>query len=234
MLEEGDIVLCTVDRIAGTLVFVIIEGEQKEGSIVLSEIAPGRIRNLRSHVVPKKKIVCKVLRTGGGTINLSLRRVTQKEKKEVLEEHNQEKSYISILKSVMKEKAKEAIDEITKEGRLYDFFENVRENPKELEKVIGKENSQKIMKIILEQKIKKRIIKKTISLKTQNSRGIYLLKEILEGSKDIEIKYLSAGQYSLKIETEDGKKGELQMKTFIEELEDKAKSKGVELELKEK
>ena len=134
----------------------------------------------------------------------------------------------------MKEKAKEAIDEITKEGRLYDFFENVRENPKELEKVIGKENSQKIMKIILEQKIKKRIIKKTISLKTQNSRGIYLLKEILEGSKDIEIKYLSAGQYSLKIETEDGKKGELQMKTFIEELEDKAKSKGVELELKEK
>ena len=58
MLEVGDIVLCTVDRIIGTTVFVGIEGNG-EGSIVTSEIAPGRIRNLRDYVVPKKKIVCK-------------------------------------------------------------------------------------------------------------------------------------------------------------------------------
>ena len=60
-LEVGDIVLCTVDRIVGTIVFVKIDGDG-EGSIILSEIAPGRIRNLREYVVPKKKIVCKVLR----------------------------------------------------------------------------------------------------------------------------------------------------------------------------
>ena len=56
MLEEGDMTLCTVDRIAGTVVFVKIEGEEREGSIILSEIAPGRIRNLRDYVIPKKKI----------------------------------------------------------------------------------------------------------------------------------------------------------------------------------
>ena len=33
MLEEGDMVLCTVDRIAGTVVFVKIEGEEREGKI---------------------------------------------------------------------------------------------------------------------------------------------------------------------------------------------------------
>jgi len=61
-LEEGDLVLCTVEKIVGTIVFVNIDGEKKQGSIVLSEIAPGRIRNLRDYVVPKKKIVCKILR----------------------------------------------------------------------------------------------------------------------------------------------------------------------------
>ena len=115
-------VLCTVDRIAGTVVFVKIEGEEREGSIILSEIAPGRIRNLREYVIPKKKIVCKVLKTSGGTISLSLRRVTLKEKNEVLEAHNQERSYMSILKSVLKEKATAIIDKITKEGKLFDFF----------------------------------------------------------------------------------------------------------------
>ena len=83
--EEGDIVLCTVERIEGTNVFVSIEGNG-EGSIMTSEIAPGRIRNLRDYVVPKKKIVCKILRVSGNRIDLSLRRVTQKEQKEVLEQ----------------------------------------------------------------------------------------------------------------------------------------------------
>ena len=83
--EEGDLVLCTVDRIVGTVVFVKIKSKDKEieGSIVLSEIAPGRIRNLRDYVVPKKKIVCKILRIKGENIELSLRRVSQKERKEV-------------------------------------------------------------------------------------------------------------------------------------------------------
>src|SRR4030065_438102 len=97
-LEVGDIVLCTVDRIVGTVVFVKIPSENREieGSILMSEIAPGRIRNIRDYVVPKKKIACKVLRISPqGNTELSLRRVSQKEKKEVIEQEKQEKSYIS-------------------------------------------------------------------------------------------------------------------------------------------
>jgi len=82
VLEVGDIVMCTVDRIVGTIVFVKID-ENGEGSIILSEIAPGRIRNLREYVVPKKRIACKILRILGNRIDLSLRRVTQKEQKEI-------------------------------------------------------------------------------------------------------------------------------------------------------
>lgn len=232
MLEEGEMVLCTVDRIAGTVVFVKIEGEEREGSIILSEIAPGRIRNLREYVIPKKKIVCKILKTSGGTISLSLRRVTQKERKEVMDEYNQERGYESILKSVLKEKSNNLLETITKEGKLYDFFEETRKNPKKLEDLIGKDDAKRILDIILEQKKKKTVIKRTICLKTQEPNGVYIIKSILENPGEIEIKYLSAGKYSLKIETNDGKKGDQKMKTFLENIERKAKETGTQFETK--
>ncbi len=234
MIEEGEMVLCTVDRIAGTVVFVKIEGEKQEGSIILSEIAPGRIRNLREYVVPKKKIVCKVLKNKGDTISLSLRRVTQKERKEVMDEYNQEKSYISILKTVLKENSQEIINEITKEKRLFSYFEEMKKDSSPLEKIIGKENTNKILGIILEQKKKRITIKRTIHLKTQEPEGLYLLKKILEVPKEIEIKYLSGGKYSLSLETEDGKKGEQKIKNVLEEIEKKAKQQNMLFEVKEK
>ena len=94
-LEHNQIVLCTVDKILGTTVFVKIEGGG-EGTITTSEISPGRIRNLRDYVVPGKKIVCKILSIKGDKVYLSLRRVKQKEKKELLDKLSKEKSYKAI------------------------------------------------------------------------------------------------------------------------------------------
>ncbi len=233
-MEEGDIVLCTVDRIVGTVVFVKIEGEEKEGSIILSEIAPGRIRNLREYVVPKKRIVCKVLRVSNDTIALSLRRVTQKEKKELLEEYNQEKSYINVLKSILNEKADDLIEKITKKERLYHFLQDSKKDSKELENLIGKENSKKVLGIISEQKKKRIILKKILLLRTSDPKGVKLIKEILKKPENIEIKYIAAGKYSLKIEGEDIKKQDSELKNFIEKAEKKAKELGVSFEIKEK
>lgn len=92
-IEIGDILICAVEKIAGTTVFVEIEGSDKRGTIILSEIAAGRIRNLRDYVVPKKTIVCKVLRVSKDHVELSLRRVKEKEKKEILEISKVEKGY---------------------------------------------------------------------------------------------------------------------------------------------
>jgi len=233
-LEEGEAVLCTVDRIVGTVVFVKIDGEEREGSIILSEIAPGRIRNLREYVIPKKRIVCKVLKITGGTISLSLRRVSQKERKEVLEESKQEKSCESIIKNLFKENSEEILEKIKKQGKIYDCLEEAKKNPKKLEEILGKDKIKKILEMALKQKKKKKIIKKTIYLKTPEPNGLYLLKTLLEDSGNIEITYISAGKYSLKIETEDGKKGEQELKNFIEKIEKKSREKGVQFEFKEK
>ena len=233
-LEVGDIVMCTVDRIAGTIVFVNIDEYNTEGSIILSEIAPGRIRNLREYVVPKKKIVCKVLRVLGNRIDLSLRRVTKKEQKEIKEQHKQEKSYKSILKTVLGDQAGEIIKDILKEEKIYEFLQEAKEDSKKLENLVGKTDAKKILDILKTQKQKKAIIKKEISLTTTKPNGITLIKNILKNTNETEIKYLSAGRYTLKTESTDPKTADKKLKKMINEIETKAKEQGMKFDIIEK
>ena len=235
--EPGDIVICTVERIVGTVIFVKIHDVNKdiEGSIIISEIAPGRIRNLRDYVVPKKKIVCKVLRISPkGNVELSLRRVTQKEKKEALEEDRQEKGYISILKSVIGKKTDEVIEKIKEKEKIYDFFQDIKDNPEILEEFVGEKDSKRITDILKIQKQKKSSIKKEILLSTSQPNGIELIKELLSSIKDAKIKYISAGRYSIETESEDIKKTDNKLKDILDFISKTSKEKKLNFEVKEK
>lgn len=234
-LEVGDLVLCTVDRIAGTAVFVkiLVGNREVEGSIVTSEIAPGRIRNLRDYVVPKKRIVCKVLRVSSqGNIELSLRRVSQKEKKDMVEKDKQEKSYISILKNAIGDKVDKTINKIKEKESIYDFFRQAKENPKILDEFMDKKDAEKITEILKNQKQKKTEIKKEIFLSTTLPDGIELIKNILGNIKDIEIKYLSAGKYSLRTTSSNPKQADNRMKEIFSQIEKEAKKKDIEFSVK--
>ena len=102
-LEEGQIVLCTVEKILGITVFCKIEGDG-EGTIITSEISPGRIRNLRDYVSVWRQIVCKVLRVDSrtGHIDLSLRRVNSTQRREKLEDIKQELKAENLVSNLAK------------------------------------------------------------------------------------------------------------------------------------
>jgi translation initiation factor 2 alpha subunit (eIF-2alpha) len=226
--EQGDLVLCTVDRIIGTTVFVKIEGTKKEGSIVFSEVSPGRIRNIRDFVVPKKIIVCKILKITGENIELSLRRVTLKEKKEVIEQYKTEKSYKNILKTILKEKTEKTIKKIEEKSTLFSFLEKAKENPKELEKLVGKEDAKKIIEILKTQKKKKATITKIITMFSTNPDGITKIKKLLKEKSETKIKYLAAGKYSISLEEENIKKADTKITEIIKKIEKEAKNLGFE------
>lgn len=226
-LEQGDIVICTVEKIQGTTVFVNIEGNGG-GSIVLSEIAPGRIRNLRDYVVPKKVIVCKVLRVSGDRVELSLRRVNQKEEKEAREQYNLENSYKSILKTVLKEDFQEVLNKIKQESSLFEFLNESKKNPEKLKKFFDEESAKKILSILNLQKNKKISIKKEVKIKTKDPEGIEKIKEIFKELNNVEVKYISAGRYSIKAESNDPKTAENKIRETLNFLEKNAKSKGIE------
>src|SRR3989344_4881379 len=94
-----DVLLCKVKSIEGTSIFLETE-EGFPGSMILSEVAAGRIRNLRAYVSPNRMIVCKILNVKSDHLELSLRRVTTREKQHVLENHKQERAFANMLKTV--------------------------------------------------------------------------------------------------------------------------------------
>ncbi|MBI2630399.1 hypothetical protein HYW76_04835 [Candidatus Pacearchaeota archaeon] len=231
-MEEGDNVLCVVESVQGTTVFVRIESGGS-GTIVVSEIAPGRIRNLRDYVVPGKKIVCKVLRINENNVHLSLRRVSNKEKQEVLEKYEREKSSINILKSLVKENADSVINEIKKESSsIYEFLVKAKDNIKLLEKYVGKD-AEKIVKILKDKKEKEVEIKKEFLLSSDLPNGMTLIRNIVYPHRE-NIIYLAAGRFVIKIKSGDYKTANQEMSKILQNIEAKSKEAKLKFEIKEK
>lgn len=236
-LQVGDIVLCTVDRIVGTVVFVkiLFEGKEIEGNIVFSEVAPGRIRNIRDYVVPKKKIVCKVLRvSSSGNIDLSLRRVSQKENKEVREKAEEKQGYSKIIRSLFKEKADEIIKKIGDEEEVYELLHDAVENSGQIEKILGKDDAEKIINILGAKKIKKAVMRTEIHVSSISPSGLEDIKNVFGDARDAEIKYIAGGRYSIEIESSELKMASNELKRIVDEIEKRAKKAGMEFSIKEK
>lgn len=232
-LEHNQIVLCTVDKILGTTVFVKIEGGG-EGTVTTSEISPGRIRNLRDYVVPGKKIVCKILSIKGDKIYLSLRRVKQNEKKELLEKISKEKSYKAILKTVLKDKLDETIEGIEKQFSITEFFEEAKENPKIVEKFTTKAEAEKIIKILETKKDKPKEIKHIVQLSNDQSDGINTIKSILQNAvkeTKVEISYLAAGKYRVSLVGKDFREIKTEVNKVLESIEKAAKKQHCDYDL---
>jgi translation initiation factor 2 alpha subunit (eIF-2alpha) len=229
-LEEGQLVLCTVTKVAGTIVFVAVEEYNAEGTITFPEIAPGRIRNIRDFVFPGKKIVCKVLRIKPGSLELSLRRVKVSERNELNERVKKERSYNALLKTLLGENAEKIIAAIKeKEGSLFDLMDNAREKPELLAKYLPKEATDKIAKVLSEKKAKETTISKKFSLSSKAQDGILIVKSIItDASKGIspEISYVAAGKYLVKIRTKDLKQADSQLNKMMQAIEALAKKQG--------
>jgi len=234
-LEEGQIVLCTVTKIGGTIVFVKIEDYDIEGTIVFSEISPGRIRNIRDYAFPGKRIICKILKIDSGGTKLSLRRVKQKEKNEFNETYKKEKSFVALLKSIIKNK--EDVESIIikikdNEESLENFLETAKENPKLFERYIKKEDAEKIEKILQEKKVREIILKRRFSLFCRDSSGIIKIKSIIKQSieectygenKNCDVSYIGAGKYLIKIKSKKLKQADQQIEKIMENIEKLAK-----------
>lgn len=230
--EIGEIVICTVKKILPHAVFVNLDEYDKEAMIHISEIAPGRIRNIRDYVKEGKKIICKILNLdkNKGYIDLSLRRVTQTQRINKNNQYKQEQKCEKILGDIAKslnmdlktiyDKAGDKIME--KYNGLTPCFNEIVNNDLDLKKIgIDKELAEKIKNTVTE-KIKppEVMIFGKLRLESDAPNGIDLIKEALSHikDKDVSIKYLSAPDYRLVIKSKDYKTAESLIKKVSSEI----------------
>jgi translation initiation factor 2 subunit 1 len=255
--EESEIVICTVKKVLPNSIFASLdEYENQEGLIHISEIAPGRIRNIRDYVKEGKTIVCKVIKINEarGHIDLSLRRVSHSLKAKKINENKQEERHEKILnlaskdlKLTLEQMYEKAGNKILDEYGLFDscFQEVVLDGEKVLlDLKIDKKIASALAKIIKE-KIKPPsvTISAVLELSCPLPNGIEIIKKTIKkiedsSSKqnyDINLTYLGAPKYRITIKSSDYKKAE----EVLKEIEDLAvkeisTSKGTALIHKEK
>ncbi len=224
--EESEIVLCTVTSVRYNSVFVNLNEYNHSGMIHISEISPGRIRNIRDYVKEDKVIVCKVLRINKerGYIDLSLRRVNEGQRRAKVDEIKKEQKAEKIIELVAK-KLKRDIKDVYKEVsdkvlKKYDLlcscFEDVAEKKITLEEMDIPKKLSKELKEVIDQKIRpvEVSIKGNIKLVSYTPNGVEIIKEALKKgmNKDIEILSISGGKYSIKVKAHNYKTAEKLLK----------------------
>ena len=247
--EVNEIILCTVKKIYGNTVFVDIDEYEKEGVLTISEIAPGRIRNLRDHVVEDKKIICKVLRVDNklNRVDVSLRRVSitamNQKKEQIKKEEYADRMYLDISKELgiskddLFEKTYEPIfeDYDTVFEALYDIM---LDNTKvEIFKDLTKEEQKKLVEVVNDRiKPEEVIYKKSFKLNSTDKNGIDLIREVIKNSLDlvnydkIKVVYLAAGEFGVTIVHDDKKSASEIFKKFLDNVEKLSKEKKLTFE----
>ena len=244
--EVNEIVYTTVRKIYGNTVFVYLDEYDKEGVLTISEIAPGRIRNMRDYVVEDKKIVCKVLRVDPKQkrIDVSLRRVSVPLMKKKLDEIKKEGYAEKLYEDVSKELSmtKDELFEKTYEPIFEEFetvFEALYEIMLENDKIsmfteLNPQQREVLLKHINDSiKPEEVTLKKSFTIYSDKKEGVDEVKEAIKEAIDatkydkIHVFYKAAGNFGINITHDEMKLADKVFIKFKDTLEKQAKQKKI-------
>ncbi len=222
--EEGELVMCTVTSVQYNSVFVVLDESGKSGMIHISEVSPGRIRNIRDYVVEGKKVVCKVLRIHRerGHIDLSLRRVSDGQRRRKVNQLKKEQVCEKILEFVannlktdLKKLYKPIFEKVSGEYEgLSDCFIDIVKEKYDIKNLGLDKKTEEMLENTIRQRIKPEMveIKGEFSLVSYAPNGMEIVKKALQKGEEMDgdfiIRYKGAGKYTLEITAEDYKEAE--------------------------
>jgi translation initiation factor 2 subunit 1 len=236
--EAGELVLGTVESIFKQGAFITLEeyGEKK-GMLHLSEISLKWVRNIRDYVREGQKVVLLVLNVNRqrGHIDLSLRRVTDAQRKEKLQRVKQKQRADKLMELLEKELKLSADDIKGLEREMLKKFDSVYEG---LEAIVMDNSALDELKIdekwkpllldLIKKSIKAPFVDVTgyVELRSYEPDGVNIVKRSLEEIKnyktecDIDVDYVSAPLYRVRVRSKDYKSAERVLKNSAGECTD--------------
>ncbi len=230
--DESELVVCTVTKVNPNSVFVNLDEYDKSGLVHISEVSPGRIRNIRDYVREGKLIICKVLSVDKerGHIDLSLRRVTETQRRAKVNQIKQEQKAEKIVELVARQLKRDfkelygsiAVVVLKHYESVHDCFEDVVLTGVSLQKLgVEKQVAEELEKLI-PQRIKKPevVIQGDFTLTSFKADGIEVIKKAIKQVKDkqVEFYYEGAGKYRLALTAADYKEGEKKLKENVDKI----------------
>ncbi|MEM4366775.1 MAG: S1 RNA-binding domain-containing protein [Candidatus Anstonellales archaeon] len=207
--EKDEIVIAKVKKILPYGAFCVLpEYSNIEGFMHISEVSSGWVKNIHEFISEGDQLVVKVIGVNPDKkqIDLSLKNVTEDEKRKKKESLKKEKRCLGIIKAAF-----EAANEKGSPEELYRQIEQKHGNPAEfLEKALSNQKLLDTLKIskkakavlfdYMQRKLKKPEVevRRVFELTSQESDGmVRIVKALLEaqGSLGIQVHYMGAPKY---------------------------------------
>lgn len=226
--EPGDLVIATIETVTDYGAYAKLDEYEKRGLLHVSEISSSWIRNIRDFVREGQKSVLKVLRVDleKGHIDLSLRRVTKRERIEKVKSWKKDRKAEALLKGVAEKSGVPLQDVYSKAGvlieteyGLYEGFEKAaKEGTEPLTKIGVPEELSKVFAEVAAERIRLKMVKVkgTIEIRCMKANGVKQVKDAFlnakkaEKSKDAEIRFfvIAAPKYSVEVLADNYKRAE--------------------------
>jgi translation initiation factor 2 subunit 1 len=236
--ETGDLVIATIETVTDYGAYAKLDEYNKRGLLHVSEISSSWIKNIRDHVRENQKVVLKVLRVDPekGHIDLSLRRVTKREKKEKILSWKKDRKAETLLREVAEKLGLSSEEVYQKAGALieenyglYEGFERVvKEGVEVLTKIGVPENLAKAFVKVAEERIRVKMVKVKgiIEVRCMKPNGVKIIRDSFlnakkaEKAKDADVRFyvVAAPRYSVEVLAENYKRAEEVLQNVAESV----------------
>jgi len=236
--EAGEIVICTVREITSHGIYVNLDQyDAMNGFLHVSEISTGWVRNIERVAKLQQKLVLKVIRANKARqeIDLSLRQVTNEERRAKVIEWKREERAVAILNAVKKkldledEQTKTLARKLEEEfGSLYAALEMAAK--KGAEALVPLEIPAATAKVIAETAAEKIIppryeVGALVEVSSRGPNGMDQVKKTLmaaasSSSADVHITYAGAPRYRVRVTADDYKQAEKVLDGVLEKIKD--------------
>ncbi len=246
--EKDELVIATIRKIFPYGAFCTLdEYDDREAFIHISEVASRWVKNIHEFIKENQKIVARVYHflPEKNQIDLSVRRVSESERKLKLESVKRDKRATNLL-AVLAKKLKQDPSKFSAEmtpvlekefGGIMEAFEKVSAEPEALEALGFPKATVDAFREIAAINVKKpRVeISRTLEVSCPGPVGIESIKETLKTFEEmkmdgigVSVSYLGAPHYKLKIEADDYKSAEKAVAAVIKKgTEDLKRHHGV-------
>ncbi|MEM2643557.1 MAG: translation initiation factor IF-2 subunit alpha [Candidatus Bathyarchaeia archaeon] len=235
--EVGELVISTVNEITDYGAYVTLDEYGKEGFLHISEISSGWIRNIRDYIREGEKVVLKVLRVDQerNQIDLSLRRVTQREKREKILLWKRSRKAESLLRSASQKigiSLEELYDRIAEplEKSFSDIYEGLEAAAREGSEVLLKAGLPKDIAEVLTEIAKEKIkvsavkVKGVLNITCLKPDGVLRIKEALLKAKasvsshgsSVKIYVIAPPKYQVEVTAKDYKEANAILKRIAD------------------
>lgn len=229
--DEGDLVVGKVKEVQNFGAVVELEEYPgKEGFLHIAEVSAGWVKRIRDHVREQARVVCKVLSVDKtrGQVELSLKRVNEHQRRETIQEWKNASKADRLLDQVA-ERLKKTGDECwtdfgaklaEKFGTLYGAFENAAGDDTALSEEGFKGKWIEAFNAVAKENITVPFVnvKGYLKLTCSKPDGVKHLREALAAAAksdfedvEIQVKYLAAPLYLVKVRAPDYKVAEQQL-----------------------